>query len=61
LRSCGLRGDSRSVAAFCDDYVARMESRSGLPSGPADFPTPPPNGSVPHSELHREDRDEPAV
>ncbi len=61
LKTYGLRGDSRSVEAFCDDYVARVESQSGLPPDPVEFPAPPPNGPVPHSESRREDRDEPAV
>jgi energy-coupling factor transporter ATP-binding protein EcfA2 len=61
LRTYGLRGDSRSVEAFCDEYVARVEIQSGLPSGPAAVPTPPPNGPGSHSGSRREDRDEPAV
>jgi energy-coupling factor transporter ATP-binding protein EcfA2 len=61
LRTYGLRGDSRSVEAFCDEYVTRVEIQSGLPSGPVTYPTPPPNGPASHSESRREDRDEPAV
>jgi energy-coupling factor transport system ATP-binding protein len=61
LRSYGLRGDSRSVEAFCDEYVARVERQAELPSGPVASPTPPANGPVPHSASHQADRDEPAV
>jgi ABC-type multidrug transport system ATPase subunit len=61
LRTYGFRGDSRSVEAFCDEYVARVKIQSGLPSGPVASPTPPSNGSVPHSASRREDTDEPAV
>jgi energy-coupling factor transporter ATP-binding protein EcfA2 len=61
LRTYGLRGDSRSVEAFCDDFVARVESQSELASGPVAFPAPPPNGPGSHSDSRREDRDEPAV
>lgn len=61
LRACGLSGDSRSVEAFCSEYVARVEIQSGSPSGRVAFPALPPNGSVPRPESHQRDQDEPAV
>jgi energy-coupling factor transporter ATP-binding protein EcfA2 len=61
LKTYGLKGDSRSVEAFCDDYVARVQIQSGSHVGTVTVPAPPPEGSVLHSESHRGDRDEPAV
>ena len=61
LRTYGLRGDSRSVEAFCDDYVTRVEGQPGPPSDPAASPSPPLNGSVPRSKSRREGRDESAI
>lgn len=61
LRPYGLRGDSRSVEAFCHEYVARVGIQLGPPSGPVAFPAGSSNGSVPRSESHQRDKDEPAV
>ncbi len=61
LMPYGLRGDSRSVRAFCEEYVARVEGQSGLSSGPLAFPAPRLNRSVPRPEPHQKDKDEPAV
>jgi energy-coupling factor transport system ATP-binding protein len=55
LRPCGLRGDSKSVEAFCDEYVARAEAQSDSQSGRVASPGPPLNRSVSGSESHQKD------
>ena len=61
LRPYGLRGDSKSVDAFCDEYVARAGAQSGLQPGQVVFSAPLLNEPVSGSESHQRDQDEPAV
>lgn len=61
LKPYGMKGDSLSVEAFCDEYVARVTDPSRPRSGPVTLPASPANGAQTRSESPTGENDEPAI